>query len=249
MMTDSLRASACILAIALAGGPALAADIYRAPEGMGGYKDDPVPYVSWAGYYAGAHAGGEWNHTEFTDFDSSGRIFNQGHINGSGVIGGGQAGYNWQYGHFVFGPEIDLGGLSNSGTASFPAHTLAPKYQTDGGFYGDFTGRLGYDFGPALVYAKGGAAFLNTEDKVFYNTPSTYTKSTTIWGWTAGVGAEYLLTPVWSVKAEYQHFDFSDGTFVPTPVEGGGVKFKGDRVDAVTAGINYHFGRGFEPLK
>ena len=27
-------------------------------------------------------------------------------------------------------------------------------------------------------------------------------------GWTAGAGAEYALSPSWSLKAEYQHFDF-----------------------------------------
>ena len=30
----------------------------------------------------------------------------------------------------------------------------------------------------------------------------------TLVGWTAGAGAEYALSPSWSVKAEYQHFDF-----------------------------------------
>ena len=35
-----------------------------------------------------------------------------------------------------------------------------------------------------------------------------FDQSDTLVGWTAGAGAEYALSPSWSIKAEYQHFDF-----------------------------------------
>ena len=48
-------------------------------------------------------------------------------------------------------PELDYVGGSSA--------TL--DGQSQGGFYGDITGRLGWTWGPALIYAKGGFAWLN----------------------------------------------------------------------------------------
>ena len=41
----------------------------------------------------------------------------QGSFSAGGVIGGGQAGYNFQAGRWVYGLEADLGGLDLSGPA------------------------------------------------------------------------------------------------------------------------------------
>jgi outer membrane immunogenic protein len=224
-----------------------AADMYRA-EGPGGYKDGPyVPVATWTGFYVGGHIGGAWSETKFTDYAAGGSVFQKGKFEPSGVIGGAQVGYNFQYGNVVFGGEVDLGGVDRSASRSFTG-ALLPKYSQDGSLYGDFTGRIGYAFDRVLVYAKGGGAFIDNEYKVSYSTPSTYTKGDTLWGWTVGGGAEYMVNPTWSVKVEYQHFDFENAS-VPTPIQGGGVKFRDDTIDAVTAGVNYHFGRGYEPLK
>ena len=40
--------------------------------------------------------------------------------------------------------------------------TAVVRIKSEGGFYGDVTGRVGYAWGPALVYAKGGFAWLDT---------------------------------------------------------------------------------------
>jgi outer membrane immunogenic protein len=114
------------------------------------------------------------------------------------------------------------------------ACNISGRYSVSGGLYGDLTARLGYDTGRTLFYAKGGGALLNadfksnyvgnnctvagpycehvggggTYDTVSAHTVFNYNHNDTLLGWTVGAGAEYALTAAWSLKAEYQHFDF-----------------------------------------
>ena len=151
---------------------------------------------------------------------------------------------------------------------------LNANYSASGGLYGDITARLGYAVDRVLFYAKGGAAFLDVDIKANYigqncstarncylhpNAPvnaSTFNfeQSDTLWGWTAGGGIEYALSQEWSVKVEYQHFDFGstsfrhDGSFdIPgTPWRS---TLKGEAeisqtVDAVKVGVNFHLNGG-----
>ena len=88
----------------------------------------------------------------------------------SGVIGGGQIGYNWQVKQFVLGVEADLVGTdlkgsSASATRSFgPPLILATVTQTVTVDFGhidwmaSFRGRLGFAVDRALFYVTGGAA-------------------------------------------------------------------------------------------
>jgi outer membrane immunogenic protein len=152
------------------------------------------------------------------------------------------------------------------------------KYSSSSGLYGDITGRLGYALDRTLFYAKGGVAFFDADFKANYagqscktlgtcgtGGPSTfnYDHSDTLVGWTVGAGVEYALSQSWSLKAEYQHFDFGSMSYSysdcvalgvgsnscptnPQPysnhytstLEGKSkVSFT---ADAVTIGINYH---------
>jgi outer membrane immunogenic protein len=231
--------------------PANAADIYRR-DSAPSLKDGPalMAPAAWQGLYLGGHAGYAWGdvdvrHTKTctqkggsTEFPTTTTVdcSAKSSFATDGFIGGGQIGYNFQRGNLVFGPEIDLGYLGLNGDKTVGAH----KYSSEGGLYGDFTGRLGYAAGPTLFYAKGGAAFLDAKFDV-----NSASKDDTLWGWTAGAGVEHMLRPNWSVKAEYQHFDFGD-----TTVTSGADKIKfSPVVDAVTLGINYHVNRGYEALK
>ena len=57
-------------------------------------------------------------------------------------------------------------------------------------------------------------------------------------GWTGGGGVEYQINPAWSLKAEYQFFEFN--TFQLITPDG---NFFDDRFTAETfkVGFNYHF--------
>jgi outer membrane immunogenic protein len=224
-------------------GAANAADMYRAPEPFagGGYKDGPV-YTSWAGFYVGAHLGGAWSDVKVTDFDEDGNKFTN---SSSGVIGGGTIGYNFQRGNIVFGTEIDLGGIDLKHSKVNPIDSAIVS-KSDSGFYLDATARLGYSFGQTLVYAKGGYAFYDGSLAIT-DIPEATTKVTGLSGWTVGGGVEHKLNAAWSVKAEYQYFDFGTERLVmPTD---------GDRYDnnltlhTVKAGVNYHIAPAYEPLK
>ena len=278
-----LRARGAALILA-ATGQASAADLYGGP----GLKDSPdiAAPALWEGFYAGGHVGGSWNTATVDDhYEYVGDPVSSNTMTGTGVIGGGQIGYNFQWGNVVFGPEADFGYLGLSGSrpvalnpspdclARYPGDMcgLNASYSSSGGFYGDITGRLGYSVDRALFYAKGGVAFIDTDIKANYvgqncstarncwlrpNAPvnsSTFNfdQSDTLWGWTVGGGIEYALSQEWSVKIEYQHFDFGSTSFTHdgeydiagTPWHStlGGKVDVSNTVDSVMVGVNYHF--------
>ncbi len=262
---------------------ASAADIYEGPS----FKDTPVLMgpAMWRGLYVGGHIGGAWGDVDVKDKnewrgkDPDASVS----FNNSGFMGGGQIGYNFQSGRLVYGLEADIGKLDISGKSSMNAmnHHVGPnwvnsKYSVSTGLYGDITGRLGYAANRNLFYVKGGAAFLSIDAKAHYkggsdgcresNKPCDWNifpaefdfgKSDTNWGWTIGAGVEHSLSSSWSIKAEYQHFDFGTMSYdytgqinhsynnhyknAITTVNG-----KTDisaTADAVTVGVNYHLGR------
>ena len=154
------------------------------------------------------------------------------------AFGGVQFGYNFQSpGAFVYGIEVDLGGMALNGRGHANGNTLwtdgggwtystpmAFDGQSQGGFYGDVTGRLGWTWGPALLYAKGGFAWLNADLRMkesILTSSSTMCgaagwcdfnndHNATLTGWTVGGGVEWKVSPLWSIKAEYLHFEFDN---------------------------------------
>ncbi len=85
----------CISSLLGATGQASAADLYVRP----GLKDGPylpVPAL-WEGFYLGGNVGGAWNTATVDDhYDYVGDPVSSNSLNGSGIIGGGQIGYNFQ---------------------------------------------------------------------------------------------------------------------------------------------------------
>jgi outer membrane immunogenic protein len=233
-MNKTLTVTA-IVALLGAAGAANAADFY-AP----GYKDGPVVnYPSWTGYYIGAHVGGAWGAADFTDVAST-VPFNS---DTSSIFGGGQIGYAYQLGNLVIGPEVDIGGIGLSGSATEAGVAVG---SVSSGFYFDITGRLGYAFGPALVYIKGGYAYYGGSLSVNEVGVGPVSHSD-LSGWTGGGGIEYKINPAWSVKAEYQFFEFNTFQLI-NPVDG---STWDDRFTAQTfkVGANYHFCAPYQPLK
>jgi outer membrane immunogenic protein len=143
------------------------------------YKLPPPPYFTWTGFYVGAHIGGGW-------FDVDGFGSN------SGFLGGGQVGYNYQIGNWVWGGELEVSGTSigNNGVNVNTATTLAA--------------RGGYAFGRWLVYGKFGAGWLDVSGPGFGGTTSSAL---------FGVGTEYALTPNWSAKIEYNYYDLAHDAY------------------------------------
>ena len=262
-------AAATVAALVGVAGAANAADIYS-PSG-GGLKDVPAytPPPIWTGFYIGAHVGGFWineKNRDINDLLDLGFDHSFGNNNNnSGVFGGGTVGYNWQAGNWGFGSgsvvlgvEADFGGAgltdnSNNGLAVGERGFFWVK--NDANFYADVTGRIGYAVGPALFYAKGGWAFLDSNFQVGGVTTggvvwSTNNNNNGLDGWTVGGGIEYLFAPSWSVKAEYLFFDF--GRNHVDWIDARGDDFRFDRelqVNSFKVGVNYHFNNFYAPLK
>ncbi len=248
-LTKFLRTGAAALgALAVASATqANAADIYT-----GGMKEAPVyvPAPVWTGFYLGGHIGAAWenlsfNRHEYDDyyavdpFGYAPGMFNPNNNSQADAFGGVQFGYNLQYGPaWVFGVEVDLGGMSLSDhmrahTSTSYADQWGNWYNgssalmdggSQGGFYGDVTGRLGWTWGPAMIYAKGGFAWLDASLKMNESIWDTsgqmcgtagwcdynHNNNNTLTGYTIGGGVEWKVSPLWSIKAEYLHFDFTN---------------------------------------
>src|SRR5262245_28058391 len=91
-MKTFLRSAAAV--VALMATPAAAADLYRGPA----FAAAPFSGYNWNGAYIGVNLGYQW-----------GKVTNWPNTNPSGVMGGGQIGYNWQiHPNWVLGVEADI---------------------------------------------------------------------------------------------------------------------------------------------
>lgn len=229
---------------------------------------------SWTGFYLGAHGGygsGGWDGSQiYTDahmmpvwYPAGGAFDTSSHtIDTKGGFGGGQIGFNVQSGAVVWGIEADASWSGIKGDTvllPFPDDpaagtaygTPAWGFAIENKWLATVRGRLGVTAGPVLVYGTGGVAFGGfdiTHTVIGYPDPEgrTSRRSDTKVGWTAGAGAEWMITPHWSLKAEYLYVKFSDvggltSGWAPAygPATDG---FKGD-VDLHTAklGLNFKF--------
>ena len=190
------------------------------------------PSFAWSGLYAGINVGyGFGNNalergsmSEFPDGDFLGQ-WSQNQ-NPTGVIGGGQIGYNYQVNPWlVMGGEADIQASDMNSTRSY--FTTGIAFPTDRIFinsanlidwFGTARGRIGLtmpSYSNILVYGTGGFAYGYVNNTVgvgniWGNQPgSGYSGSGTYGdtklGWAAGGGIEWSpqTFPSWSAKVEY----------------------------------------------
>jgi outer membrane immunogenic protein len=188
-----------------------------------------APIYSWTGFYVGAHVGGAWADTSWAFPYLSGRT---GHTSG-GFLGGGQVGANYQVGSLVLGAEGDFSWSSADGSSN----CLGVNCRTRLDWLSTVTGRVGYAAGPALIYAKGGAAWAHDRYSISSGGLAGGT-SQTKGGWTAGLGLEFMLTPNWSAKAEYNYADLGKDRVIAS---GGTTLDVNQKVHAAKFGLNYRF--------
>jgi outer membrane immunogenic protein len=154
----------------------------------------PPAVYNWNGFYAGLNLGYSWGNSSTSQSFSnsaSGALLSSatGDFDMTGVIGGGQAGYNWQRTNWVFGVEADFQGSAQKGstTAVCAGGTLAAApfngactpghigdtapFNTPGmpvnfgidqklEWFGTVRGRAGTTFTPTILgYVTGGLAY------------------------------------------------------------------------------------------
>jgi len=225
------------------------------PEARGSIKDGPSPAVfsyNWTGPYIGAYAGRVWGEQDW-QYVTFGTTVDPEF---GGYLAGGQAGYNVQMGRAVVGVEVDYGFSNAHGGKSCP-NAFFFTCEADLDRMGSLTARLGYTWGRALFYAKGGWAFgnvglaehLNPGQNLGGALANVFSQSKWQNGWTAGGGMEFALTNHWSAKAEYMHYDLGKERYlVDDSLAGaGGLVDSGARGDIVRVGVNLHLNPVREP--
>jgi opacity protein-like surface antigen len=214
----------------------------------GSLKDGPVAWTghNWTGLYIGGAAGGTIAYEHWV-FPSNGASTNP---DLAGVLVGGQAGYNYQIGKFVAGIEGDWDYTNARGGKACPRPTIFFSCESDADQLGSIAARLGYTWGRALFYVKGGWAFGEVSARGHLNPrtvevlgglpqPPADPVSTPNWesGWTIGGGMEFALADRWSAKAEYMHYDLGASSYTVSIGSAANISTGGD---LVRVGVNYH---------
>src|SRR5438045_563387 len=142
-MKRFLLGAAAFLAFAA---PALAADMPARTYTKAPAYTAPEVVYNWTGFYIGGHLGGAF----------AGNNSLQG--NGGRFMGGVEGGFDYQFApNWVVGAEAQYSWLANNNNgAAFPGGVVVTTKNNE---LGSVTGRLGYTWGPALLYGKGGYAF------------------------------------------------------------------------------------------
>jgi outer membrane immunogenic protein len=226
-MTKYLLTGVALLALAAV--PAQAADL-----GARAYNKAPVmaaPLYNWSGFYVGGHIGGAWTNDNF--------VGNTG--DSGGFMGGVQVGADWQVApNWVLGIEGQYS-WTDINSAGLVAPGFAATQSTDG--LGSVTGRIGYTWGPGLLYFKGGWGWADRSLGVATapaGVPVLFTgNGNNDSGYTLGAGLEWMFSPNWSAKVEYQYYNFDRRSFL-TPAPLVGVRLNDD-VNSVKVGLNYRF--------
>jgi high affinity Mn2+ porin len=188
-------------------GAAMAADI---PVRMPVKAPYLQPVFDWTGFYIGAHAGYGRGTSSAVLIDpllattATNSAF-------SGMIGGVQAGYNFQMpSGLLLGVEADLTFpnylTSNSivGLLATPRSAVVEQWD----YAGTVRGRIGYAANHWLLYATGGLAYAGER---FVNSPPIGDEEKHLnvrLGWAAGAGVEYAFAPNWSLRLEYLYNRF-----------------------------------------
>ena len=192
-----------------------------------------APAFTWTGFYAGANVGGATmtapapgvSNVESTSTFAA-RAMSMGSanngLNGTGGVAGGQLGYNYQQGNWVFGVEGEgyWSGIKLTNTTK--------DFNSDGSLFStfgssiannsDFTiaARIGWAFDRTMIYGKGGWAWGSFKANSFESccNANPFTSSAnfsgTLDGFLVGIGAEHALTRNWTVKLEYNYIAFGN---------------------------------------
>jgi len=255
---------------ALVATPVLAADLaLKAPP------PPPPPAFSWTGFYIGLDGGAGFNTQTGNNVNTNpagvvsgtGAGFPVGNtISPQGGFIGGELGYNWQNGVFVYGIESDIqwSHIQQANTVNAPGcePTVTSAVGTDQwsananlDWFGTTRARLGILASPRLLlYATGGAIYGGATLTGNWFVPSApgfgypSSASGTRGGGVVGAGFEYAFTGKLSVKAEALYYDMGTLTSsftcpaTATTCSAGYTAQGAFRIEGVLArfGLNFH---------
>ncbi len=204
--------------------PALAADMaVKAPAYV---SPAAPPLYIWTGFYIGGHLGGAFS-------NNNNNVF--GNNDNGRFIGGGQIGADYQFsGSWLVGVEAQYSYVDRNNNAPFVF--AGGNFNQNLRGLASVTGRVGYTWGPGLIYVKGGYAYADMRNVGF----GTFRFDDGRDGYTVGGGLEYMFAQNWSGKIEYQYFDFGRrDLFAGAPLVN--VANWREEEHTIKVGLNYRF--------
>lgn len=239
-MKSKIAAAASLI---FASAAAQAADL---PRTAPAFKAPAVQVYDWTGFYLGLNAGvgtGR-NPSELNAVDS----FERFHLSPFGALGGGQIGYNRQFGIWVIGLETDIQAADLHDTSCLlrcqPAG-LAARYTQELDWFGTVRARVGLAKGPVLAYVTGGLAYGNVETSItetLFPISGTFSTGGIRTGYTVGSGVEASLGGNWTAKIEHLYVDLGEQDIAYTLL-GVPHSFNTEiRQHIFRGGLNYRFG-------
>jgi outer membrane immunogenic protein len=202
----------------------------------------PPPVYNWSGFYVGVNAGIGWNNSgNVTVADPVLGAYSIGIGTHSGFVGGGQLGYNFQSGAFVYGLETDIQYANIGGSVNWgPYGFLGISSGNSGQYFGTVRARAGYAMDRTLLYLTGGFAYGGLNSSPFGGNATSNT------GYALGGGVEYAITNNWTAKVEALYVNLSNGGTKTIAVTSGGLIYpvsasNGNGGGVVRVGLNYKF--------
>lgn len=225
--------------VVLAAASANAADLSRPAYAP------PPPVYSWTGLYWGANIGYSWGESKYdATFGGVGTLSTSDDIDG--VIGGGQTGYNYQFGAWVWGFETDIQASGQKGGATYagilPLTTVTTDRKLE--WFGTSRSRLGFLWTQnVLVYGTAGLAYGQVKNSATITTggvSSIATFKDVKAGYAVGGGVEAAWGGGWSVKLEYLYIDL--GKTEDTDINPFAQETWKTTDNIVRVGLNYKWG-------
>jgi outer membrane immunogenic protein len=184
------------------------------------------------------------------------------------VLAGGQVGCDLQFArNWVIGAQIDGAWTNLNGSRGLMRSQTVGATQLNGtgtvtlktDIIATATGRIGYavnfDSIAGLFYLKGGAAFVDNNTSNFVGqitasppagpavTPTNFSApSANQWGWTFGLGTEWVLFENWSIFGEWDYLNFGTRNVTFTDPNNGSNQFTiKQNINELKLGINYRW--------
>jgi outer membrane immunogenic protein len=202
----------------------------------------PSAYFSWGGLYGGLNVGGGVGNAAFTAVTPypglNTTLFTSASDEIRGFVGGGQAGYNWQFGGFVVGVEGDLQ-YSHQQNGVW-VYGLQISNGTD--FFSTLRGRAGVAaIEDWLFYATAGGGYMHNVANYNLGGFGGFQQKDFSPVWVVGAGVETRVSGRWTGRLEYLYMSggtASDAFGVP----GGTLTINRNIHDSVIrSGLNYYF--------
>jgi outer membrane immunogenic protein len=162
------------------------------------------------------------------------------------VIGGGQLGYNFQYGRMVLGIEGSVSAADFDRSFASPYFPATDSWSSKLTWLGTVTGRVGYGFDNWMPYVKGGLAAGNVDNSIANTAAGVVAQGSAVHnGWTAGGGVEVKVAPRFSLGLEFMHTDLGRNNDINTATAAAAAESYGVglRSNSIMARFNYLFGR------